>query len=42
MIGEALRVMGIGVAGVFVVLTLFYIVITLMMKLMPPKDGKKE
>lgn len=32
MLGEALRVMGIGLCGVFIVLALFYFIIKLMLK----------
>jgi Na+-transporting methylmalonyl-CoA/oxaloacetate decarboxylase gamma subunit len=38
MIGQGLEVMGIGVAAVFVVLALFFVILKVMMKIWPAKE----
>ncbi|WP_236860098.1 OadG family protein [Candidatus Formimonas warabiya] len=38
LVGLGLEVMGMGLAGVFVVLILFYFMIKLLIKVFPPKE----
>lgn len=41
LIGKGLELMGIGLAGVFTVLIIFYFMIKLLLKAFPPKEENK-